>query len=260
MIYAVGDIHGRLGPLEEALSRIEADGTGAPVVFLGDLVDRGPSSRQVIERLMEGQAEGRPWIVIKGNHDRMFSRFVRTGDPTDGAIKSGRTWLHDRLGGPMTLASYAGTPSFLHERGGGLDTLMSYEIDVAAERRLASVAADAREAVPEAHLDWIDALPLAHGVEGCFFVHAGIRPGVPLAEQAEDDLLWIREPFLDHTGAHPALVVHGHTPVEAPMHCGNRVNLDTGAGYGGPVTAAVFEDGEVSVLGERGRERLVPPA
>ena len=260
MIYAVGDVHGRLARLEEALARIEGDGTDAPVVFLGDLVDRGPDARGVIERLMAGQAEGRPWIVLLGNHDRMFSRFARTGQAADDNMKSNRLWLDDRLGGRATLRSYGVTGPWEDERGRPLGDIRVPEVDGPAHEAMTRLHEAARAAVPEAHLGWIDALPLTHEAEGCLFVHAGIRPGVPLEDQSEEDLIWIRDPFLDHDGPHPALIVHGHTPVDAATHCGNRVNIDTGAGYGGPVTAVAIEDGAVWVLGEEGRERLEPPA
>ena len=207
---------------------------------------------------MTGQAEGRPWIVLLGNHDRMFSRFVRTGQAADDNIKSNRLWLDDRLGGRATLRSYGVEGPWEDARGRPLGDIRAPDVDAPAREAMARLHEAARAAVPEAHLDWIDALPLTHEAEGCLFVHAGIRPGVPLAQQAEDDLIWIRDPFLLETAPHPWLVVHGHTPVEAPEHHGNRVNIDTGAGYGGPVTAMAIEDGTVWVLGETGRERLEP--
>ena len=260
MIYAIGDVHGQLAKLDAALERIERDGAGGPVVFLGDYVDRGPDARGVIDRIARGQREGRPWIALKGNHDRMFLRFVREARVDDDFIKSGRTWLNPRLGGPMTLAAYlGGAPNFLHERGGGIDTLLSYEIDVSARGRIDEIAAEARAAVPEDHLAWIDALPLWHEAGDLLFVHAGIRPGLPLHAQTEEDLIWIRDGFTDDPAPHPWLVVHGHTALTEATHFGNRVDLDSGAGYGGPVTAAAFEDGAAYVLGETGRERLDPP-
>ncbi|MGR3540143.1 MAG: metallophosphoesterase, partial [Hasllibacter sp.] len=108
-LYAVGDIHGHLAKLDRALDLIERDASahgGGRVVFVGDLVDRGPDARGVIERLMAGQAEGRDWSVLLGNHDRMFLRFVRDGLATDPAISSGKGWFHGALGGAATLASY----------------------------------------------------------------------------------------------------------------------------------------------------------
>ncbi len=239
-IYVIADIHGQLDALEQALTRIDADGgADAETVFLGDLVDRGPDSRGVVERLMAGQVSGRRWRVLKGNHDRMFERFVRTGVQLDERIKAtGLVWLHSRLGGQETLASY------------GIDDAGS----MPPERAFAA----AGEAVPAAHLDFIDRMPLFHRHGALLFVHAGILPGVTLEAQVEDDLVWIRDPFLNDTRAHPWLVVHGHTALEQPHHFGNRIDLDGGAGYGRPLYPAVFEGSDCWLLTETGRRALIP--
>jgi diadenosine tetraphosphatase ApaH/serine/threonine PP2A family protein phosphatase len=236
-IYAVGDIHGQLAQLDRALALIEADGgADAEIVFLGDLVDRGPDSRLVIERLMAGQAMGRNWHVLKGNHDRMFQLFARHGDQHDARILSGLGWLHPRLG--------------------GLTTLESYGIAEPATIPVEAAWAAARAAIPAAHLGFIDTMPLYKAHDRLLFVHAGIRPGVVLADQIEDDLVWIREPFLSHQGDHGWLVVHGHTALEQPHHFGNRVDLDGGAGYGRPIHPAVFEGTNCWLLTEQGRRAL----
>jgi len=238
-IYVIADIHGQLDALERALSRIDADGgTGAEVVFLGDLVDRGPDSRGVIAHLMAGLAQGRNWHVLKGNHDRMFARFVRIGDQHDARILSGIGWLHPRLGGLATLESY------------GVTDAAGISVEMAG--------ASARNAVPEAHLAFIDAMPLYLERGPLLFVHAGILPGIPLGAQTEDDLVWIRDPFLNDTRAHPWLVVHGHTALEQPHHFGNRVDLDGGAGYGRPLFPAVFEGNDCWLLTDDGRRALRP--
>lgn len=237
-IYAIGDIHGQFELLDQALAWIEADGgAGAPLVFLGDLVDRGPDPGGVIDRLIAAQAAGRDWTVIKGNHDRMFARFLLDGTVHDDQIKSGLSWLHPRLGGAATLAAYG--------------------VEDAGVRPLAPVLTEAQAAVPQVHIDFLNALPLLHETGDLLFVHAGIRPGVALAEQVEDDLLWIRADFLDHAGAHPWLVVHGHTALDYPRHHGNRINLDGGAGYGRPIYPAVFDDGDCWLLTETGRVPLM---
>jgi serine/threonine protein phosphatase 1 len=118
---------------------------------------------------------------------------------------------------------------------------------------------DAVQAVPEAHRRFVRDLALMHRVGGIVFVHAGLRPGVPLDQQAEDDLLWIRREFLEDTRDHGGLVVHGHTPVDAVTHYGNRLNLDTGAGYGRPLSVVVIEDGAVWQLTKAGRVAVRPP-
>jgi serine/threonine protein phosphatase 1 len=236
--YAIGDIHGQSAMLEAAHALIARDReeTGdavAPVVHLGDLVDRGPDSRGVIDFLIEGIAGGAPWMVIKGNHEAM---------------------LLDLLSGAETGESYLG------ERTGGLATVASYGVRTGAFRSRRAIAEEARAAVPESHRRFLSGLPLLHAAPGLLFVHAGIRPGVPITLQEAVDLLWIRGAFLESSLGHGALVVHGHTPVETPEHRGNRVNLDTGAGFGRRLTAAVFEGTDVFILGEHGREALLPPA
>lgn len=238
-IYAIGDIHGRLEALQEVHDRIARDqalhGPGQ-VVHLGDYVDRGPDARGVIDFLMQGQAEGRDWLVLKGNHDRMFTGFVADPAWQDPGLRSDLSWLHWKLGGAATLASYG--------------------VRNAADRPIAKVHADAVAAVPEAHLRFLNALPDRHRAGEAIFVHAGLRPGIPLVEQTETDLVWIRQGFLEERGDFGGLVVHGHTAIDQPRHYGNRVNLDSGAGYGGPLTVAVIEGREVSILGHDGRRKL----
>ena len=238
-IYAIGDIHGQLDMLVTALERIEADGgPDARIVFLGDYTDRGPNSRGVIDLLQRGQAEGRNWVILLGNHDRMFSMFLEDYPRTDSQLLVGFHWLHPRIGGVETLASYG--------------------VDVVDGDRTYKVHERTQAAVPQSHKDFLSNLPSHHQEGDLLFVHAGIRPGVALVDQDIDDKIWIREVFLSHPDTHPWLVVHGHTHVPRPEHHGNRVNLDSGAGFGRPLTAAVFEGRNVWVLGESGRVALLP--
>ena len=238
-LYAIGDIHGQLGMLDDALALIEADGgVDAPVVFLGDYVDRGPDSRGVIVRLSEGLAQGRNWTVLKGNHDRLFEWFMQDEPRHDPHLLVGFHWFHEALG--------------------GIETLQSYGIAMPERIRLQDIHAVAKEIIPQAHVDFLKGLRIFHETDGKLFVHAGIRPGIALADQTEEDLVWIRQSFHRHEDRHPWLVVHGHTPVKAATHYGNRINLDSGAGYGKPLTVAVFEDDQVWTLGKRGRKRLKP--
>jgi serine/threonine protein phosphatase 1 len=238
-LYAIGDIHGQSAELDRALSLVDTDGgPDARIVFLGDYTDRGPDSRGVLDRLIAGRDDGRDWTFLKGNHDRMFEWFMEPEPRFE-------TWLPVELG-------------WLHPRLGGDTTLTSYGVEFTPRSRLSRVHADARARVPESHVAFLQSLALSHETDALFFAHAGIRPGVPLAEQAEEDLLWIRAEFHEHPGPHPKLVVHGHTPVDRAMHYGNRVNLDSGAGYGNPLSTAVFEGTDCWLLTDKGRVPLTP--
>lgn len=263
MIYAIPDIHGQRAKLEDALALVERDGgPEARIVFLGDYVDRGPESRGVIETLVAGRDAGRPWTCIKGNHDRMLQRFVTEGIEHDAGIKSGKSWMNPALGGTTTLASYGigggAGPAFVREAGTGREALAAF---AAAEGELSAqeLVIRAREAVPDSHLNFLATLPLFHVEDGLIFVHAGLRPGIPPQAQAEDDLLWIREGFLEDRTDHGALVVHGHTALDAPAHHGNRINLDGGAGHGRHLHVAVFEGTDCWLLTPRGRVPLPAP-
>jgi serine/threonine protein phosphatase 1 len=241
--YAIGDVHGQLRRLHAAHARIAADrerigDDAAPVIHLGDLVDRGPDSAGVIAHLAEGIAAGEPWVVLKGNHDRMFSGFLDDPFGQDDGLRPAYTWLHPALGGGPTLASYG--------------------VASPADRPVAKVHAEAMAKVPADHRDFLARLPLWHRRGEVLYVHAGIRPGLPLEAQTETDLVWIREPFLSATEDHGFLVVHGHTAIEAPEHHGNRINIDTRAGYGGPLTAIVLEGRDAFVLTDAGRVPLRP--
>ncbi|NDV53151.1 serine/threonine protein phosphatase [Yangia sp. PrR007] len=236
-IFVIGDIHGQIDRLHEALEYIANDAhAGAPIVFLGDYVDRGPDSRAVIELLMQGQAEGRPWTCLMGNHDRFLLRYLGNPRYMDPNVSRPLLWTDPPLGGARTLASYG--------------------VDVSEGRDLHDIHADALEAVPQAHRDWIANLPRLHETEDHIFVHAGLRPGVLLNYQKEDDLVWIRAPFLDWQGDWGRLVVHGHTALDAPQLYSNRLNMDGGAGYGRPLRPGLLLGREAFVLGPGGRLRL----
>ncbi len=241
--YAIGDIHGHLDLLLDAHRKIARDRklTGdmdAPVVHLGDLVDRGPHSREVIEHLRAGQARGEPWIVLKGNHDRMFSGFLDDIGYHDPGLRRDLGWLHPRLGGSETLASYG--------------------VRAAGDRPLAPVHAEAVAAVPAEHLMFLRGLPTSLVRGEAVFVHAGIRPGVAIEAQTETDLVWIRGGFLDDPRDHGRLVVHGHTALDWPRHYGNRLNIDSGAAYGGLLTVVVIEGRDVWHLIDGDRAALAP--
>ena len=240
-IYAIGDIHGHLGLLQAAHDLIADDiarhGPG-PVIHVGDLVDRGPDCKGVIDYLIDSIAEGADWVVLKGNHDRMFSRFLRDPWDPEPGLRADLGWLHPKLGGPATLASYG--------------------VKNAADRPVAKVHAEALAAIPHAHVDFLTTRPTLHLAGDCAFVHAGIRPGVALQDQTETDLVWIREPFLMDPVSHGPLIVHGHTALDRATHYGNRLNLDSGAAYGGPLSAVVIEGRQAALLTPQGRHKLAP--
>lgn len=239
--YAIGDIHGHLGLLHDLHGLIAGDmaATGpAPIVHIGDLVDRGPNSAGVIEYLRAGVANGADWVVLKGNHDRMFAGYLSSLDYHDAGLRRDLSYLHPRLGGAETLASYG--------------------VKNAADRPLAPVWEEARLAVPQPHRDFLASVPTHYQRGEAFFVHAGIRPGIGLANQIEDDLVWIRHEFLDDTRDHGPLIVHGHTAIDTPTHYGNRVNIDSSAAYGGPLSAIVVEGRDVWQITPQGRMRLAP--
>jgi serine/threonine protein phosphatase 1 len=212
LTYAIGDIHGCLDKLRSLMLRCEmhADGRPPAFVFVGDYIDRGPQSCAVIDCLIDLKARhGDRVVALMGNHEAMALAAVDGSGPV-------QLWLAQ----------------------GGLATLESYGV------------AEPRE-LPRAHVDWLRGLPLSYDDGRRFFVHAGVNPGMPLEAQDDFDLLWIREPFLSHRGDYGRLIVHGHTPLAGgvPDLHGNRLNLDTGAVFGGPLTAAVFDDAQTEPTG-----------
>ena len=254
MIYAVGDIHGQKAMLDHALTLIETDGgPDAEIVFIGDYTDRGLESRTVIDDLIAGCESGRKWTCLKGNHDRMFSDFVTDGAEHDPMIAPGLSWVNPRLGGAATLASYGitGTPHFKQPEG-ALEVLTHYTTD-AGDLSKDAIVAMAQKNVPQAHLDFLNSRALYHETEDLIFVHAGLRPDVPLADQDPEDMMWIREGFLETGHDFGKLLVHGHTAIDYPTHYGTRVNIDAGAGRGRVLVPVVFEGRDCFALTENGR-------
>ena len=210
-VYAIGDIHGRVDLLTELHRRIEtASDRGAyadrrVIVYLGDYVDRGPDSAGVID-LIRGQAPaGFEVVTLLGNHERLMVEFLDD-------VRRGPLWL--RNGGDATLRSY------------GVDTGDSSYLDA---KPLLALQAALRQRLPAAHLEFLNALRLSHVEGDYFFAHAGVRPGVALEDQQEEDLIWIRELFLESKADHGKVVVHGHTIRPEPEFRSNRIGIDTGA-------------------------------
>jgi serine/threonine protein phosphatase 1 len=226
-VTAVGDVHGHLDLMEPYLDEAARRAAEQPerrhiVIMLGDLVDRGPDSSAVVERLVRG-VEGCELVTLKGNHEDAMLAFL-AGEP------GGRAWLD--FGGVTTLWSY------------GVDTPLGRigpdELDMMRHGLI--------EHLPASHLDFLQRLAMSFVIGDYVFVHAGLRPGVPLERQSNQDLVWIREDFLRSTQRFEKKVVHGHTPVARPEFRQNRINLDTGAYATGRLTAALFEDETVRVL------------
>jgi len=241
-IYAIGDVHGDLEQLLDAHRKIAADKAARAtedyvLVYVGDLVDRRPDSKGVLDFVIDGVTAGEPWVTLKGNHDRLFEWFLEDPARKDPILRPDYTWLHPRMG--------------------GRDTLRSYCVDVPEDYDLKQLQLEALEKVPQAHRDFLADMPVRYEAGGYLFVHAGIRPGVGLDDQTEDDLIWIRGDFLDFEGAHPKIVVHGHSPVDEVTHSGNRVNIDTGAAWGKTLSTVVIEGDEVWLL-DNGRVPLRP--
>jgi serine/threonine protein phosphatase 1 len=198
-ILAIGDIHGCSDLLERLLARIAFEPRADTLVFVGDYIDRGPDSRKVIDTLLELKAACPNMICLKGNHEEMLLNYYLEGRGEQ------QFYLN---GGLVTLDSYGLTPA-----------------DARAGRGL-----------PANHLDFLRALPLFHETEEFLFVHAGLRPGVPLAEQSPADLLWIRYEFIDSQADFGRTVVFGHTPLHDPLIETNKIGIDTGAVYDGCLT------------------------
>ena len=220
-IYAVGDIHGRADLLHRIQDLIRDDAATAAglrkvVVYLGDYVDRGPESFQVVEHLITHPLEGFESVHLKGNHEEFLIRFI-----DDGTM--GAAWMMN--GGNATLVSYniSAFNLFFGQRGLGR-----------AQKRLART-------IPRNHLDFYRGLRLTH-VEGDYlFVHAGLRPGVAYDEQKEGDMIWIRDAFLETDQDFGKMVVHGHSIQAMPDVRAHRIGIDTGAYHTGRLTCLVLE-------------------
>lgn len=224
-VYAIGDIHGRADLLVDLIQRIDEDQARRPIdrvieVYLGDYVDRGSDSKSVIDILCRRLVH-RNAICLRGNHEAIMEDF-----------------LHD--------------PDVIHDwmRIGALSTLNSYGVSIGPRAQL--VPEELHQAFcnefPRTHALFLQCL---HNVFICgdyLFVHAGIRPGVRLQDQVQDDLIWIRKEFLYSTIDHGWMIVHGHTPVSHPQVLRNRINIDTGAVFSGTLTCLVLEATSVSFL------------
>jgi len=204
-IFAIGDIHGCYDPLVRLLGRIPIDWKRDRLVFMGDYIDRGPQSFEVIEHLIELQKRHPETVFLKGNHEQMLADYL--------SGKDRMTYLYN--GGQQTLDSY-----------------------------LRNSSAPGRYPIPEAHLRFFESLQLMFETENYIFVHAGLRKGQPLENQRPEDLLWIRENFVDTRHSFGKRVVFGHTPFDEPRVEPNKIGIDTGAVYGNKLTCVQLPEEE----------------
>lgn len=227
LIYAIGDVHGCLEALRSVEAKILADAANEPgekwLVMLGDYIDRGPHSAQVLDHLLAPPPRGFRRICLRGNHEAALLAALEDADALVG-------WLG--FGAEATLASYgmSATQIGALDRGGrkGLQLLQAY--------------------IPEEHIAFLRQLPVMLSVPGYIFVHAGLRPGVPSDRQSERDLLWIRDEFLLADHDFGATVIHGHTPIDEPYLSPRRVGIDTGCFASGRLTAVRVGDDGVRVI------------
>lgn len=218
--YAIGDVHGRLDLMEKLLDLIEADNAARPpaktwLIFLGDLVDRGPDSRGVLERLIVRPPAFATNVFIKGNHEEFFLGVL------EGDHSTVQHWLS--YGGTECSESYGVTSGWM----------LNATPDLIRDRLIVEV--------PASHVRFLSDMADSFRFGDYLFVHAGIRPGVELHRQISKDLRWIREGFLDDVTDHGVVVVHGHTIVESPEEHPNRIAIDTGAYRYGNLTALGLE-------------------
>jgi serine/threonine protein phosphatase 1 len=222
-VYAVGDIHGRADLLDETIARIDEDLERRPTkyaieVYLGDYVDRGPDSKSVIDllavRLVQNGA-----VCLRGNHEALMEAFLQ--DPAE--LQS---WL------PL----------------GALQTFASYGISLRSRATATGLHRSFVAALPRTHELFLQCLRNSFRCGDFLFVHAGIRPGLPIELQDSSDMLWIRDEFLNSRQDHGVFVVHGHTPVPHPDIHHNRINIDTGAWRSGTLTCIAIEGSTILVL------------
>ncbi len=222
--YAIGDVHGRLDLLDQLLLQIEQDVDRRPIrkaalIFLGDLIDRGPDSRGVIERLRSYRhGTLKPYFLL-GNHEEVLLRLLK-GE--SGILTS---WL--KFGGRQCLASYG---------------LEAGQLDIRNEHAALSAI---RGVIPASHVEFISSFADTLRFGDYLFVHAGIRPGIDLELQSQSDLRWIRSPFLEDESDHGMIVVHGHSISNDVEMAHNRIGIDTGA----------YRTGRLSALAVEGEDR-----
>ena len=220
-VYAIGDVHGCLERLQALHELIASDLAERPtseptLLHLGDYVDRGPDSAGVVALLTNGcPLPEVPTVNLMGNHEQMMLAAIATGE-----TEATELWLAN----------------------GGADSLLSWSVPRSSQPK------EWPGYLPKPHLLFLRDLAVRHTAGGYLFVHAGVRPGIPLDRQNRHDLLWIREPFLSFKDSFGPVVVHGHTPKQEPIVRTNRIGIDTGAVMGGVLTCVVLEDDRLGFI------------
>lgn len=241
VVYAVGDVHGRLDCLKELRRKLVADSNkydDRTIVYLGDYVDRGPDSYGVIQEFITNPLEGFKEIFLYGNHEEFMYQALRGTADWD-RVKS---WLYH--GGVRTLQSYKiDVPSLI---GRYQDMVMEYNgFNMGlAEKVMPRLQEELLNNVPPEHNDFFANLKLFHSEDGYYFCHAGVNPDLELCEQTDHDLIWIRHKFLNSDKNFGVKVVHGHTPGPVPINKHNRIGIDTCAFDTGVLTAVALTDGQ----------------
>ncbi len=222
LVYAVGDIHGRVDLLRRLHDSIRADADKRVpefrrvVVYLGDYIDRGLQSRKVLDFLLDNPLDGFECVYLKGNHEEQFLEFLND-------VGAGGLWL--KIGGDAMLHSYG----------------ISISKDVSSAPPLPHLQEIIRNSLPEKHLEFLSRLELSLEIGDYFFVHAGVNPYEPLERQVPEDMLWIRDEFLFSDANYGMVVVHGHSVTDTPDIHDNRIGIDTGAYASNNLTCLVLE-------------------
>jgi serine/threonine protein phosphatase 1 len=227
-IYCIGDIHGRLDLLTEVHAKIARDAATfegvKTLVYLGDYIDRGMSSKSVVDCLLADPFPDFKKIYLLGNHEQVLLQFLAGTSPS-----TANDWF----------------------KFGGLSTLVSYDVKIVGIptlKDLDRIRQEFAEKLPPAHWDFFNNLSLFYETDDYYFVHAGIKPKIKLQQQHIEDQLWIRDDFLNSALFHGKIIVHGHTVTDEPEILPNRIGLDTGAYSSGKLTCAVFENSACRIL------------
>jgi len=226
-LYVIGDIHGRIDLLQQIHNKIQQDAANYPgskhLIYLGDYIDRGDHSKDVIDLLLEQPLPGFEAIYLRGNHEQPMLDFLQ-------AAEVGHSWFN--YGGLATLVSYN----------------VKYNKIPTRKNDFEDIQINLKERVPHAHINFLEKTEFSHTTGNYYFVHAGIKPKVALKYQLPEDQLWVREDFVSYNKPHEKIIVHGHTITDEPDLQTNRIGIDTGAYITGKLTCLVLENTTQRIL------------